>query len=99
MKPPYDIALEKAAEYDKTLLANNDGFNKVTVVKHEDGSHFMFMNAFAIRYDFVHQVLGDSSYFLVFSEHHGCHVYDCDDVEVTVLNTIGRGTLPINTIK
>lgn len=76
------IATDKANEYDKTLRADDKRFDRTTVVNHEDGSHFLFMNAFACSYGFTHEKLGKQEYILVFTEHHGTHVYSSDDVTV-----------------
>ena len=80
---PYQEALEVAEKYNKTLLATDPRFNRTTIIQHEDGSHFLFMNAFACSYQAKpHPTLGEQNFILVFTEHHGIHVYDKDEVAV-----------------
>jgi hypothetical protein len=42
-------------------------------LSHDDGSSFFWQNAFVTRF---------RGYVIVFTEHHGFHVYDNDDVVI-----------------
>lgn len=98
MSVPLKIVMDKAEEYDKVLRADDPRFDHLTIVQHEDGSHFLFMNAFACSYSFVWDKYGLQKYIVVFTEHHGTHAYSEDEVVVTVLGN-NRGHQPINPLE
>lgn len=98
MKTPYNETVDLAASFDKKLLATDPRFNRTTIVQHEDGSHFLFMNAFACKHSVDHPTLGRQYFIVVFTEHHGTHVYDADEV---VVRCIGdkRGSHKIESLE
>lgn len=64
-----------AEKYDKELLATDSRFQKSVHIIHEDGSIFDFNNAFLRKYkDF------NGSWIIVFSEHHGIHIFCVSDL-------------------
>lgn len=72
-KPMYRTAVEKAKSIDVELRADDKRLNKGCVfLIHDDGSTFCWNSAFVKRWN---------DYVMVFTEHHGFHVYDNDDVE------------------
>lgn len=87
METPYQQTVALATSFDKKLLATDPRFNRTTVVQHEDGSHFLFMNAFACSHNASHPTLGRQSFVVVFTEHHGTHVYDADEVRVRCIGS------------
>lgn len=69
-----------AQEIDKDLRATDPRFRNAVYLRHEDGSTFIWNNAF-LDYTEVHaNALFDMEYVIVFTEHHGFHVYNTDDV-------------------
>lgn len=66
----YKAAELFAKEYDAKLLATDPRFNGAVHVIAEDGSVFFFLDAFVLRYEW---------FYLVFTEHHGYHVYSAEE--------------------
>ena len=58
---------------DSVLLSTDERLHNSVFVHHQDGSSFLFRNAFA------EVVNGD--FLAVFTEHHGAHVWMLDDLE------------------
>jgi hypothetical protein len=69
---PYKQIKQQANEYDNQLACTDPRFLRSVHVVHQDGSVFFFRHAFLMWKD---------NWVIVFSEHHGVHVYDQDDVE------------------
>lgn len=67
-----------ANEYDKTLRADDRRFGGfVHVVSIDDMGSFSYPNAFVVsRKD------DQDSWYVVFTEHYGMHIYNADDVNV-----------------
>jgi hypothetical protein len=79
MQRVYDIAVEM----DKNLSAY-DFPSKAVAVYHDDGTNYWFENAFAmIYYDKDHNEQGchPGHWLMVFTEHHGIHVFHLDELE------------------
>lgn len=81
MQRVYDVA----AEIDKDLKATDPRFRHSVYLIHEEGTTLFFENAFIVRYyDRLHRDWGDCSFqgewAMVFTEHHGFHVYPLDDL-------------------
>lgn len=78
---------EVAKKMDESLLATNPGFQNKVLVRHEEGTTLFYENAFAMRYydkDGVKHCWGNkhpNEWLLVFTEHHGFHVYPLDDLD------------------
>ncbi len=66
----YKEVYEKAEAKDKTLRVG-DGFEKIVVVRHGDGTTCEFHYAFWEKMD--------SDWFVIYTEHNGFHVYSFDD--------------------
>lgn len=47
-------------------------FNGTIAINHQDGSHFMWNNAFAMKKD---------DWIVVFTEHFGYHIFHCSDID------------------
>jgi len=77
MKPRYSAAMTEAKKRDEKLRADDPRLRGYTVLQHEDGSHFCWDSAFAVRW---------RGYLMVFTEHHGYHVYDNNDVVFAAWN-------------
>jgi hypothetical protein len=58
-------------EYDDKLLATDPRFQRTVFLAHEDGSSFKWVHAFVMR---------KGTWIIVFTEHHGYHIYDQDDI-------------------
>lgn len=98
MSGPYQVTVEKAAKYDQKLRADDPRFNRTTVVQHEDGSHFLFMNAFACKHRIDDPSFGPQEFIIVFTEHFGTHVYSSDEVSVMSIGN-SRGQHPIEPLE
>lgn len=76
---------DRAAEYDKSFLSTNDRYRNVVMIVHEEGTILWYRNAFVMKYyDEKHGDWGASEnpgqWIMVFTEHHGFHVYPIDDL-------------------
>lgn len=60
-----------AEEYDKRLLATDPRFRRSVLLLHQDGSIFRVDSAFLMQ---------KGAWILMFSEHHGYHVYHQEDL-------------------
>lgn len=68
-----------AKAYDHKLLATDTRFNRTVTLSHVDGSFFKWRRAF---------VMERTNWIIVFTEHHGYHIYDKDDLnDVTQFDT------------
>ena len=70
---------------DKHLRADDSRLQHCVLILHEEGTTLFFRNAFLKRYhDGEHGDWGDSEnpgeWIMVFTEHHGFHVYPVDDL-------------------
>lgn len=68
----YGEAYKLAQKYNETLLCTDPRLHNAVHVFVDDGSTFMWQNAFLMSKD---------DYIIIFTEHHGFHVYHKDDVE------------------
>lgn len=73
----YQAAYEAAQAMDAELMADDDRLYGTVHVAHEDGTSLLFVWAFAEQ----HRVAGNV-WWIVFTEHHGAHVFDPEDVKV-----------------
>jgi hypothetical protein len=64
---------KRAKEIDAGLRADDERFNNIVLIQHQDGSSLSFHSAFCIK-------LG--AYRVTFTEHHGFHIYHSDDLHV-----------------
>jgi hypothetical protein len=69
-------ALEIAADIDSKLTASDPRFRGTVLLYLDDGSHFFWDSAFVQS-----EKTADGHWLMVFTEHHGFHVYAWDDVE------------------
>lgn len=69
MKKIYDIA----KEIDTKLKADADIFDGAVLVLHDDASTLLFQNAGVC--------IIENDWFVVFTEHHGFHVYHNEDAK------------------
>lgn len=74
-----------AQEIDKTLRADDPRLSGAVVLHHEDGAALFYDSAFLMRYyDAEHGNWGacttPGEWIMVFTEHHGFHVYPVDDL-------------------
>lgn len=74
-----------AEEINKTLRADDPRLQHYVLILHEEGTTLFFRNAYLVRYhDPQHGNWGDSEHpgewIMVFTEHHGFHVYPVDDL-------------------
>jgi hypothetical protein len=77
----YKEAFNRAMRYNNKLRADDERFNRIVSIYHEDGSHFLWEHAFLMRWDIkVSQKNFTNSWFFVFTEHFGFHVFACDEV-------------------
>lgn len=68
-----------AKAYDHKLLATDTRFSRTVTLSHTDGSFFKWKRAF---------VMERMNWIIVFTEHHGYHIYDKDDLnDVTQFDT------------
>ena len=74
----YKEARKKAKDIAKRLRATDPRLDGSVSVSHDDGSFFLFRNAFAQR-------IADSDWFMVFTEHHGFHIFHESDAELSQL--------------
>lgn len=58
-------------EYDDKLLATDPRFMRTVFLSHTDGSTFKWVRAFVVKKD---------DWIIVFSEHHGYHIFEQDDI-------------------
>jgi hypothetical protein len=70
---PYKEVLAEVQDFDKKLLATDERFCGSVQLHHQDGSSFHWNHAFIVKIDSGH-------WLAVFTEHHGPHLYDADDV-------------------
>lgn len=70
---------ELAKNIDANLLSSDKRFGKSVYIRHDDGSTMMFDCAFVERLIVDNDL--DKVYYLVFTEHHGFHVYHSEDVD------------------
>jgi hypothetical protein len=68
----YADAKTQAKEIDSALRADDPRFGRAVHMIHDEGSTFFWECAFVVD-------IGDK-YISIFTEHHGFHVYDRDDV-------------------
>lgn len=73
-KEAYLVAKAKAEAYSATLLCTEPRFHHSVFLHHMDGTMIRYRHAFMKRVN--------SNYVAVFTEHHGCHVYDDEDLAV-----------------
>ena len=62
----------RAEKYDHKLKANDTRFSRTVFLCHHDGSTLFFRSAFIMVYE--------KNWIICFTEHHGYHVYDVDDL-------------------
>lgn len=84
MSISYKKLLEEAAEYDKSLKATDKRLQGYVHLVHQDGSTFYWASAF---------LLTTGDFWVIFTEHHGFHVYHKDDV-LLVRATEPAGKMP-----
>ncbi len=72
---PIREALDWAKQYDSVLDARDPRFKGMVMILHREGTTLTFLNAFCVRRQL-------DAYIYTFTEHHGYHVYDHEDVEV-----------------
>lgn len=81
-------ARERAAEFQSELRSDDPRFQGALAVRHEDGSFLFFENAFfAISpgpgaVSVGGRTMEYSDWCIIFTEHHGFHVYSWDEVRV-----------------
>lgn len=68
----YKDAYKKAEEMDRSLNAR-DNLNSTIAFKHGDGSYCKYRHADFVRLSNI--------WFVIFTEHHGFHVYHFEDLE------------------
>jgi len=73
----------KAQKISEKLLATDFYQNSFVVINHSDGSTFTFMRAFVILTD-------NCNYVMVFSEHHGFHIFYGEDIPTWRSNDVRR---------
>lgn len=88
MTSPYETVEEIAKSVDKTLLATDPRLRGAVSIAHEDGSFFLFRDAFACKHTVEHKTLGPQSFVIVFTEHYGFHIYDQSEVAITCFKII-----------
>ena len=69
----YALVRARVCELDKKLRADDPRFRNSITVYHEEGTMMHFEWAFAIKFE---------RWYVIFTEHHGYHIYDEDDVQV-----------------
>lgn len=63
---------KRAKEYNAQLQADDPRFRRSVLLLHKEGTTLFFQRAFRMT-------AGDQ-YLVIFTEHHGFHVYHCDEV-------------------
>lgn len=107
---PLQKVREIAEEYEKKIsqiTGKGYDFNRLVLVRHEDGSVFFFDNAYSLLYHGVGE-----DWFIVFTEHHGIHIFGKSDVvrgyvceyermnaPTSILERNGKGTLRVRRAK
>lgn len=71
LAPKLKAAQALAKSISKKLKARDPRFQGAVHLNHRDGTALFFRNAFALNW---------SRFLLIFTEHHGLHVYDFDDL-------------------
>lgn len=74
-------AEDAAREYDKNLKCTDFYYDECVLVKHDDFTQCMFFSAFPLDY---------GPYILVFTEHHGYHVYHKDETLVWHMKSLPK---------
>jgi hypothetical protein len=64
-------------EYDSKLKATHKGFRNAVHIIHEEGTVLFYQNAFLRKIIDV----ADDSWIIVFTEHHGYHIYHSTDLD------------------
>ena len=72
----YNQAKAIAEARDKTLTADEPGFDSKVFIAHQDGSTLNFTNAFFEI---------DEDYCFIYTEHHGFHVYNINDLSTYLM--------------
>lgn len=76
---PYREIRKLVEKYDEKLLATDKRFRKAVQIIHEEGTTLFFENAFlmkkTVKYD-----KGETVWIIIFTEHHGFHIYHKDDL-------------------
>jgi hypothetical protein len=75
----YQDVEDKASYYSTKLKADDHRFQKNTLLVHEDGSVFLWRNAFYLKEY-------EGEWVIVYTEHYGFHVFDADDVDSVTSN-------------
>ena len=80
-------AHKMAEAYDKDLLATDSRFSRAVKLVHEEGTLLFFESAFLLKWKDPEVKPGAwgacetaGQWLLVFTEHHGFHVYPLDDL-------------------
>lgn len=80
MSKPLKEQYEKAKEIDSKIRADDDRFNgAVHIIDEDEGTVLFYERAFAEKH---------SDWWYIFTEHHGLHVYDDDEVQVRMYKRI-----------
>lgn len=88
---PLEIVTALTKKYNEQLKADDRKFNRMVTLSHYDGSHFLFMNAFALKYKIEEQ-----TFVIIFSEHHGTRIYDMEDVSSVICKDLEYGTYSLD---
>jgi hypothetical protein len=75
-----------AEQYDKALRADAFPYDQFVQIAHGDGTRYEFRAAFMLvlrdsRYTYAFEGLDKQGWILVFTEHHGFHVFHEDDLK------------------
>ena len=81
MSKALQAAHEVAKEKDSRLRADDPRYGGSVHLTHADGSAFYWANAFVER---------QGAWFMVFTEHHGFHVFAADEIETLIAGTAVR---------
>ena len=76
---PVEQLKQWAKEYDNNLRSTDPRFQRVVLIHHVDGTILRFMWAFAVWYPMPEPI--DREFLVVFTEHHGWHWYDPEDLD------------------
>lgn len=68
----FKVVSKIAQAYDHQLRADDPRFRRDVTLIHEDGSYIHFDSAFLLRVR--------DSWIVAFTEHHGLHIYNDDDL-------------------
>ena len=75
---PFQQMKQWAKEYDNNLRADDPRFKRVVLIQHMDGTALTFVWAFVVFYPMPEPI--DREFLVVFTEHHGWHWYDPEDL-------------------